>query len=268
MSMGCDQQGMPDVEPAEEMPDVEPAAEETSGGPQVGNVRFGVTIRAVKDLGQCKLIVAQGSVVDFSGGAIVNAANTGGIGGGGVDGAISRAGGPALAAARQALPLLDAEEGDEPATDMFGRGCRDRIRCGGAVTTVAGNLDAEWVIHAVGPAYSNSTNWPEEDALLRSAYVNSITEAITHNCTSIGFSLLSAGIFRGGRSLETVLAIGCKACEDTAAAPLEEIYLVGFMDKEVKALVSILDQVDTILAAPAEEASAAPSAGRIGSESD
>jgi len=244
--MGVQTSTMNAESPAAESPAEAAAPEAAAPECVVGSQRCGVLVRAVKDLGHCKLIIAQGSVVDFSGDATVNAANTGGLGGGGVDGAISRAGGPALAEARQALPLLDAEDGEENKTDIFGRGCRDRIRCGGAVTTVAGDLAANWVIHAVGPAYSNQTNWPEEDGLLRSAYVESIKEAVKHDCKTVGFSLLSAGIFRGGRSLQTVLGIGCKACEDTAAAPVEEIYLVGFKDEEIAALMNILDIQDKV----------------------
>eukprot|EP00656_Telonema_subtile_P001498 TRINITY_DN10659_c0_g1_i5.p1 TRINITY_DN10659_c0_g1~~TRINITY_DN10659_c0_g1_i5.p1 ORF type:complete len:226 (-),score=61.17 TRINITY_DN10659_c0_g1_i5:164-841(-) len=116
----------------------------------------------------------------------------------------------------------------------------ERIRVGGAVTTIAGGLDANWVIHSVGPIYSKPTNWPEEDALLRGAYVNSIDEALKHNCATVGFSLLSAGIFRGRRSLRKVLQIGCEALSEVVAPPLEEVYLVGFMDNEVEELLQVL----------------------------
>jgi len=212
-------------------------------GPRVGEERLGVTVRAVHTMGECSLVIAQGSVVDFEGDAIVNAANTGGLGGGGVDGAVSRAGGAELAKARQALPVLGAgPEDGPPRVDMFGRGIGARIRTGGAVTTIGGALKARYVVHAVGPAYSNETNWPEEDSLLRSAYTASVEQAMEKGCETLGFSLLSAGIFRGGRSLETVLGIGCEAVRNTAAAPLKEVYLVGFMPAELEVLVAAAEQ--------------------------
>jgi len=117
-----------------------------------------------------------------------------------------------------------------------------RIRTGGAVTTIGGALKARYVVHAVGPAYSNETNWPEEDSLLRSAYTASVEQAMEKGCETLGFSLLSAGIFRGGRSLETVLGIGCEAVRNTAAAPLKEVYLVGFMPAELEVLVAAAEQ--------------------------
>ena len=83
-----------------------------------------------------KVSIAQGSVVEYSGTAIVNAANEGCIGGGGVDGAVNRKGGEALIEARVALPIVSGGS----------------IRCptGQSKTTSAGDLECQWVIHAVG----------------------------------------------------------------------------------------------------------------------
>ena len=122
---------------------------------------------------QIRLTVAQGSVVEFASpfGAIVNAANEGCLGGGGVDGAITKAGGLPLALDREALPLL-------------GRG----MRCptGGAKLTgpgTYGSLGVPYVIHAVGPNYmyfdeENDVATPNQ--LLRSAYQQSL------DCCCIG----------------------------------------------------------------------------------
>jgi len=221
-------------------------------GCEVGYERHGVLIRAIKVLDSgTKLIIAQGSVVDFSGDAIVNAANTGGLMGGGVDGAISTAGGKALAEARRALPILDADDNFDPHSAPRVEGAGDRIRTGGAVTTVAGELSAKWVVHAVGPIYSAPPNWPKEDMLLRSAYVEAVKQAAQADCKSVGFSLLSSGIFRGGRPLVAVLAVGCKACEDAAAdlesaAVLEEIYMVGYSEEQVDSLLKVVTMQDTV----------------------
>ena len=115
---------------------------------------------------------------------------------------------------------------------------RDRIETGGARTTIGGDLAAKYCIHAVGPAYSNELNWPEEDALLRSAYTEACKQAAEAECKTLGFALLSAGIFRGGRSLETVLRIGAEAIREAAVPPLEDVYLVGYTAEEVEALES------------------------------
>ena len=134
------------------------------------------------------LIVSRGSVVNFShpsnptSSAIVNAANEGCLGGGGVDGAIGAAGGINLLADRQALPLV-------------GPG----IRCntGSAVLTGPNSYDklhTSYVIHAVGPNYSSVKNYNEGDTLLSLAYTSSLTCAESVHIEAIAFSLLSAGV--------------------------------------------------------------------------
>ena len=103
-----------------------------------------------------KVIASQGSVVDFRGDAIVNAANERCVGGGGVDGAISRAGGSPLREARYRLPIVR----------------RPNVRCptGQAVITVGGRLRSNYVIHTVGPIYSQF-QLTAADELLRTAFV-------------------------------------------------------------------------------------------------
>ena len=95
-------------------------------------------------VGSTTVSISQGSVVNFRGGAIVNAANNGGLGGGGVDAAVNKAGGQKLRAAREALPEL-ACGGTVAGHKLKGT----RIRTGGAVITTGGDLKAEWCIHAV-----------------------------------------------------------------------------------------------------------------------
>lgn len=151
---------------------------------------------------ETKLIICKGSVVDFDGDSIVNAANEGCLGGGGVDGAISARGGRALMEARYNLPIVPGTRG---------------VRCptGGAVLTVGGNLRAKYCIHAVGPMFylfgSDTKSQDEADKLLKGAYKESLERANEKDLTNIGFSLLSSGIFRGSRSLEDVLRIGIEA---------------------------------------------------------
>ena len=127
--------------------------------------------------------VAAGSVVSYSGTAVVNAANEGCLTGGGVDGAITSAGGKGLAQARQELPLIEKP------------GRRGTIRCptSEAKTTVAGDLLCSWVIHAVGPNYRMHTHEGEADVLLYMAYRAAILEARQKQMPDVAFSLLSVG---------------------------------------------------------------------------
>ncbi|WP_321368274.1 O-acetyl-ADP-ribose deacetylase [uncultured Desulfuromusa sp.] len=108
--------------------------------------------------------------------AIVNAANPKMLGGGGVDGAIHRAAGPSL---REECLKVKSVNG---------------IRCpvGEARITPAGNLAAKYVIHTVGPIYSEE---PDPERLLESAYVNSLRLAIENRCKSVAFPAISCGIF-------------------------------------------------------------------------
>ncbi|WP_035479188.1 O-acetyl-ADP-ribose deacetylase [Aliagarivorans marinus] len=108
--------------------------------------------------------------------AIVNAANTRMLGGGGVDGAIHRAAGPDLLAACYAVPEVEG------------------VRCpvGQARITAAGNLPARYVIHTVGPRYEFDDDPP---ALLASAYRTSFELALTNDCRSIAFPAISCGVY-------------------------------------------------------------------------
>ena len=109
--------------------------------------------------------------------AIVNAANSGLLGGGGVDGAIHRRGGPAILAACREL-----RDGPYP----------KGLPAGQAVATTAGNLSARWVIHTVGPVYQRSALQAD---VLRSCYRSSLAVAAEIGATSIAFPLISSGTF-------------------------------------------------------------------------
>jgi len=117
------------------------------------------------------LALIQGDIVKVQADAIVNAANSGLRGGGGVDGAIHRAGGPSI-----------MEE------------CRKIGGCptGSAVATGAGKLQAKYVFHAVGPIYSGSK---EGERLLASAYQSCLNLAEQHQVKSIAFPSLSTGVY-------------------------------------------------------------------------
>ena len=118
------------------------------------------------------IALAVGDITKESTDAIVNAANSGLRGGGGVDGAIHRAGGPAIMAE-----------------------CRQIGYCptGQAVITTGGNLKARYVIHTVGPVYRGGTKG--EAGLLRSAYRTSLMLAAQRGLKSVAFPAISAGIY-------------------------------------------------------------------------
>jgi len=152
-----------------------------------------------------------GNVERFTGDAIVNAASEGCLGGAGVDGAITKAGGPKLAAARQRLKEVS-------------RG----VRCptGSAVVTVGGALKAKWCIHAVGPRYGSRPK-DEDDALLRSAYAAALDLAAERKAASVAFPLLSGGVFKGQQSSLEVALKGVQQVASSACAGLE-VHLVAF----------------------------------------
>lgn len=108
--------------------------------------------------------------------AIVNAANSRMLGGGGVDGAIHRAAGPGLLEACKAVEEING------------------IRCptGEARITESGNLKAAYVIHTVGPRYDIDK---PSDKLLASAYQNSLNLAVSNGCRSIAFPAISCGVY-------------------------------------------------------------------------
>jgi O-acetyl-ADP-ribose deacetylase (regulator of RNase III) len=117
------------------------------------------------------LALLRGNIVEVEADAIVNAANSGLAGGGGVDGAIHRAGGPSIMAE-----------------------CREIGGCptGSAVATTAGNLKAKYVFHAVGPIYRHHQDAPQ---LLASAYQRCLDLAEQYHVQSIAFPSLSTGAY-------------------------------------------------------------------------
>ena len=142
-------------------------------------------------IGPCTLELVTGDITSQPTDAIVNAANSRLAGGGGVDGAIHRAGGPGIMAeTRQKYP----------------QGCPT----GDAVMTGAGNLPARYVIHAVGPIWHGGHSHEEQQ--LASAYRRSLEVAVQHNCQSIAFPSLSTGAYgypvslAARTALQTVIA--------------------------------------------------------------
>jgi O-acetyl-ADP-ribose deacetylase len=128
-----------------------------------------------RKIGQSVIELHQGDITSECVDAIVNAANSRLMGGGGVDGAIHRRGGPSIMA-----------ETDK----KYPQGCPT----GSAVISSAGNLSAKFVIHAVGPVWSGGERGEPE--LLAGAYRRSLELAFENDCRGIAFPALSAGAYR------------------------------------------------------------------------
>jgi O-acetyl-ADP-ribose deacetylase (regulator of RNase III) len=124
-----------------------------------------------------RVVVVEGDITAQHVDAIVNAANETLLGGGGVDGAIHRRGGPDILA---------------ECRDLRAGHLGDGLPRGQAVATTAGNLPARWVIHTVGPVYSPSVDHTE---VLRACYSSSLAVADTLGATTVAFPLISAGVY-------------------------------------------------------------------------
>lgn len=135
-----------------------------------------------------------GDITTFPADAIVNAANSGLLGGGGVDGAIHRAGGPQILAECRTLRATSLPQGLPP---------------GRAVATTAGNLPARWVIHTVGPVYSGV---PEDAAILAEAHRSCLAVARELGARSIAFPAISTGIY--GYPVDQAAPIALAAVRD------------------------------------------------------
>ena len=132
----------------------------------------------MKKLLDGRLVADTGDITRFEGDAVVNAANSGLMGGGGVDGAIHRAGGPRILEECRKIRETDYPEG---------------LPAGEAVLTTAGKLPAKYVIHTVGPVWHGGGKG--EDETLAKAYRNSLKIAAGKGLDSIAFPAISTGIY-------------------------------------------------------------------------
>ena len=125
---------------------------------------------------EVKVKLIKGDITKVKADAIVNAANSSLLGGGGVDGAIHRAGGPAIL---EECKQIRNRQG----------GCKT----GEAVITTAGNLPARFVIHTVGPVWNNNSE--TTDPLLANCYKNSLRIAAGNEVASVAFPNISTGVY-------------------------------------------------------------------------
>ena len=155
-----------------------------------------------------KIEIRQGDITRLDVDAIVNAANTRLLGGGGVDGAIHRAAGPHLLEECRAIG-----------------GCPT----GEARITAGYNLAARHVIHTVGPVYSGK---PQDSRLLTNCYLNSLKLAVEHNLATIAFPAISCGVY--GYPIEDACKIAVDtSCNFLKANPsLKKIIFILFSEKD------------------------------------
>jgi O-acetyl-ADP-ribose deacetylase (regulator of RNase III) len=161
-------------------------------------------------IGEGVLALWQGDITKFAADAIVNAANSRLLGGGGVDGAIHRAGGPSILAE---LDVLRAQTGGCPT--------------GSAVLTGAGKLPGRYVLHAVGPVYRDGRHGEPE--LLASCYRTCLQLAQEHGARTVSFPSISTGVY--GYPLEAAAEIAVREVRAFLGRPdcrLARVTLVVF----------------------------------------
>lgn len=155
-----------------------------------------------------EIALVQGDITAETADAIVNAANASLMGGGGVDGAIHRRGGPAI-----------LEECRRIRADRY----PDGLPVGEAVATTAGRLSARWVIHTVGPVYSSRE---DRSALLASCYRESLRIADRLGAQSIAFPAISTGVY--GYPLEEAAPVAFRAVLSESPAHVTTVRFVLF----------------------------------------
>jgi len=148
-----------------------------------------------------RIVLVRGDLTEQHVDAIVNAANRTLLGGGGVDGAIHRRGGPAILAGCEEIRRTRYPDG---------------LPTGGAVGTTAGDLPARWVIHTVGPVYSADE---DRSALLASCHTESLKVADELGASTVAFPAISTGVY--GYPLELAAPVALAAVRDADTRVVE-----------------------------------------------
>jgi O-acetyl-ADP-ribose deacetylase (regulator of RNase III) len=156
-----------------------------------------------------RLQVLQGDITKVTVDAVVNAANSSLMGGGGVDGAIHRAGGPRIL---EGCRRIVARQG----------GCKT----GEAVITEAGKLPAKYVIHTVGPVWNDGQLGAAEK--LADCYTNSLILAVEHQCKTIAFPNISTGIYGYPKAEAARLAVATVSAFLSTHSEIERVVFVCF----------------------------------------
>lgn len=167
-----------------------------------------------------RISLRNGDITEATVDAVVNAANSSLMGGGGVDGAIHRKGGPEILAECQRIRAEAYPDG---------------LPTGQAVATTGGRLPAKWVIHTVGPVYSKSE---DRSGLLASCHTESLRVADELGAKTVAFPAISTGVY--GYPLDEAAPVAVNAVRD-ANANVEEVQFVLFDDAAYSAFERALD---------------------------
>ena len=176
-------------------------------------------------VGSTRIRLVKGDITDQCVDVIVNAANSSLMGGGGVDGAIHRKGGPGI-----------LEECREIRRTLYPRG----LSVGEAVITSGGNLKAKYVIHTVGPIWYGGSR--EEPRLLAQAYRNSLNLAMDRKLKTIAFPSISTGAF--GYPILEASRVALRAIRDSVdESGLEEVRLVLYTEGDFQAYGEAMKEI-------------------------
>lgn len=172
----------------------------------------------VRDFLQGRVLIGVGDITKEDVDALVNAANGTLMGGGGVDGAIHRAGGPDILLQCKEIRRLEYPAG---------------LPTGQAVITTAGRMAAKHVIHTVGPVYGPGGQYKAD--LLAACYANSLSLAVTHHLHTIAFPAISTGVY--GYPMREAAGVSSRTIERflEVEKTIEQVRLVffGAADAEV-----------------------------------
>ena len=170
------------------------------------------------------LEVVKGDITKIKADAIVNAANSSLLGGGGVDGAIHRAGGPQIL---EACKKIVSRQG----------GCNT----GEAVITTGGNLPSKFVIHTVGPVWRGGNNSEREK--LANCYKNALKLAVDNNCATIAFPNISTGVYGFPKKEAAEIAIKTVADYIQQKSNFQKIYFVCFDDENFNLIQTQISKI-------------------------
>jgi O-acetyl-ADP-ribose deacetylase (regulator of RNase III) len=178
----------------------------------------------VKTINQAKLSIIKGDITQQATDAIVNAANSSLMGGGGVDGAIHRAGGPTIL---------------EECKQIVSR--QGRLPTGQAVITTAGNMKTRHVIHTVGPIWHGGSQG--EAKLLESAYRESLKLAAENKLSSLSFPSISTGVYSYPLDEASRIAVKTVASFLLETSSIKEVVFVLFDSRTFDAYAAALGEI-------------------------
>ena len=173
-----------------------------------------------------KMEVIKGDITQMKLDAIVNAANSSLLGGGGVDGAIHRAGGPAIL---EDCKRIVANQGE--------------CKTGNAVITTGGNLPAKFVIHTVGPVWYGGKN--NEAEKLGDCYTNSLQVAVDNNCSTIAFPCISTGVYGYPAKEAAIIAVKTVSQFLRESDKIKKVVFVCFGDENFNSIAAQLNEIDS-----------------------